>query len=131
MPRGVYQRKEAAAGGSVMTKEEIAEAEARIEGKVSPLPAPKGAAVETITAPDGFQRKRVGNFSKPAELGDSSTLKHFAHTEPDYEADGWIEMTPEMALKYEEERRLIGYNSDRGLGLISKKPSLIPKKRTP
>ena len=128
MPRGVYERSKAPES-SAMSVDEIKEAEKRIEGKVSPLPAPKGAAVETVTAPDGFQRKRVGNFSRPAQLGDSSTLKHFAHTPADRE--GWIEMSPEMAAKYEEQRLLIGYNSEEGIGFLRRNPSPLPTKRVP
>ena len=125
MPRGVYQRKE---GVSAMTVEEIAEAEKRLEGQVSPLPAPKAAAVQTVSAPDGSSRQRVGNFSRPAQMGDSGTLRHFAHTPAP--RDGWIEMTPEMAQKYENERRLIAYNSDEGIGYIRREPSPLSQKRT-
>lgn len=130
--------------GTVMTKADLEEAEKRVEGKVSPfnsrkvtkngketvIPATplKGAPVKEVLNQDGTTRKIAGMFTKPAKMGDSGTLRHFKHTPAD--RTGWIEMNEEMAREYEEQRILVGYDAEEGIGLLSRTPSPLPEKKT-
>ncbi len=104
--------------GQPMTTEDMAVVEQRIEGKRAPLhesdhPLPKGKILETA---DGRKITQVGNFQATPTYGDSQTLKKFARIEPDY--DGWIKMSNQEALSYQDLRLLIGHDGDKKLGLI-------------
>lgn len=127
----------------VMTKEELIEAEKRVEGKTSPFnsqkivkngktvvraatPIPAAPQVE-VTAPDGHKRATVGVFTKPAKMGDSGTLKRFAHTPAD--RTGWMEMTMDEAKEYENQRILVAYDPEEGLGLLNRTPTPLPEKK--
>lgn len=116
--------------GKPMDAEELAAAEARMEGKRSPIheddfQLPKG---EVIVTPDGREITKIGNFKAQPQVGDSQTLKKFARIEPDYE--GWIPMTPKEALMHQgviaPEKgfvvgALVGYDADKQLGLLATK----------
>lgn len=110
MPKGVYNRSE---NGVAMNKEELAEVEAKAEGKKSPLPPPSAAAAVPVP---GTHRVRVGNFTKPALVGHAGTLRDFAKIEHDFE--GWIPMTLEQAKHYEAKEVLVGFDGEKELGLI-------------
>jgi hypothetical protein len=126
-----------------MTKQELEEAEKRVEGKVSPfnsqkivkngktvirpatpMPTPK---MQEVVAPDGHVRATVGVFSKPAKIGHGGTLKRFAYIQSD--RAGWIEMSPDDAKQYEADRILVAYDPDEGVGLIKTNPTPIPEKK--
>lgn len=123
MPRGIPNAKTA---GQPMTSEDMALVEQRIEGKRAPLheddhPLPKARVMKTE---DGREIKQVGNFANTLNYGDSQTLRKFARIEPSYE--GWIKMSNQQALIYQDLRLLIGHDGDKKLGLIdSKKLSRI------
>lgn len=106
--------------GESMSEQELQDAEKRMEGKKSPLrendfklPAPS----RVYNSVDGRPIKQFGNAASP-RVGHQGTLKAFAHIEPNWEEDGWIEMTHEESLKYQDEKVLMGYDADKGLGLI-------------
>ena len=117
MPRGIPNVKTA---GEPMTAEDIQLAEQRTEGKRAPLheddhPVVQGKVIKTE---DGRTITQVGAFNKPLNYGDSQTLKKFARIEPDY--TGWIKMSNEQCLLYQDLRVLIGHDGDKRLGLIDK-----------
>lgn len=117
MPRGVYERKPQE--GNVMTADELQEAEKRVEGKQSPLPAPKVPQGIQVAREDGFMRKQVGNFMAPAKMGDNGTLKHFKHVKAP--KAGWIPMTFDEMAEYENQGILIAYDGEDGTGLIQRR----------
>lgn len=109
--------------GLPMTSDDMAQVEQRIEGKRSPLHEDdfkdiehKMATRDVMTTPAGQKIARVGNFQAALNYGDSQTLKKFARIEPDY--TGWIKMTNDQALLYQDLRVLIGHDGDKKLGLI-------------
>lgn len=111
--------------GLPMTSEDIALAEKRVEGKRSPLHEDDFKEIEQDMATrdimkteDGRKISRVGNFQAPLVMGHESTLKKFARIEPNYR--GWIKVTNEEALLYQELRVMIGHDGDKKLGLIDK-----------
>ena len=106
-------------GGDAMTQEELNEAEDRIKGKVSPLPAPRPAIGVEVNNPDGWTGRKVGSFVTPAKVGDSGTLKHFKHTPAP--RDGWVEMSFEEMAEYEKEGLLMAYCGEEGIGLLKRR----------
>ena len=88
--------------GEPMTKEELAVASKRVEGKKSPFDPKtvidkdgnktvvKGTPVKpakisgTYKRSDGIEVKKVGNFIGAAEVGDSQTLKKFKRIMPNF-----------------------------------------------
>lgn len=106
--------------GQPMTSEDMQVVEQRIEGKRAPLheddhPLPKGRVLQTE---DGRKITQVGNFQTIPNYGDSQTLKKFARIEPNYK--GWIKVTNQEAILYQELRVMIGHDGDKKLGLIDK-----------
>lgn len=127
----------------LMNKQDLEEAEKRVEGKVSPfnsqkivkngkttirpatpMPTPQ---IQNVVAPDGHVRGTVGVFTKPAQMGHSGTLKKFAYIQSD--RAGWIEMSPEDAKQYEADRILVAYDPEEGVGLIKTNPTPLPEKK--
>lgn len=122
MPRGIKGSGPQVAG-QPMTSEDMQEVEKRIEGKRSPLHEDDFKSIENsminrniLKTADGREISRVGNFQSAPVYGDSQTLKKFARIEPDY--TGWIKMSNEECLLYQDLRLLIGHDGDKKLGLI-------------
>lgn len=110
--------------GQPMTSDDLKEAEERIKDKKSPLsehdyPMPKG---KTKVMDDGREITQVGNFRSGSKFGDSQTLKRFARIEPDF--TGWIPMSKDECLMYQQKGLLLGYDGDVQKGLL-KKPGRI------
>lgn len=119
--------------GQPMTSEDIELAEKRVEGKRSPLHEDdfkeieeKMATRDIMETSDGRKISRVGNFQAPLIMGHASTLKRFARIEPDY--TGWIKMTNNEALLYQDLKLLIGHDGDKKLGLIDERKLLRIKR---
>lgn len=111
--------------GQPMTSEDIALAEERVKGKRSPLHEEDFKEIEENMATrdimkteDGRKISRVGNFQAPLTIGHESTLKKFARIEPNYR--GWIKVTNQEAILYQNLRVMIGHDGDKKLGLIDK-----------
>lgn len=111
--------------GVPMTSEDIALAEKRIEGKRAPLHEEDFKEIEKdmvtrdiMKTEDGRKISRVGNFQAPLTMGHESTLKKFARIEPSYK--GWIKVTNEQAILYQQLRVMVGHDGDKKLGLIDK-----------
>jgi|SRR5208282_1497089 len=113
MPRGVYERTRKDV--VPMNEAELKAVEEKAEGVISPLPPIEGNKSQPVP---GTHRVRVGNFIKPALMGDGGTLKRFQHVEPDYEADGWVSMSWQQMHKYQKEGLLVGWNADKQMGLL-------------
>jgi hypothetical protein len=104
-----------------MTEEELTAAEERMKDRKSPIREADFAepSHKVLKTEDGRTIKQFGNFQQAPKVGHQSTLKAFARIEHDY--DGWIDMTPEESLKFQEQGLLIGYDQDKQLGLIKTK----------
>ena len=133
MPRGVYERpaKEQQAEVAVMDKDELQEVVDKNKDKVSPFTvAELGIKPKAGQPVPGTHRVRVGNFTKPALIGDPNTLKSFAHkalTLEEYKEDGWIEMTWDEMYEHQAQQMLAGWDADVeglepgiGMGLLKK-----------
>jgi hypothetical protein len=135
MPRGQYDRSAIKvpaqqAEVAVMDKDELQAVVDKNKDKVSPFTvADAGIKPKVGQAVPGTHRVRVGNFTKPALIGDPNTLKTFEHkpmTAEEYEEEGWVKMTWDEMYKYQEEMLLVGWDADAGYGLLKKQN---PKRR--
>lgn len=128
MPRGIYDRSKQAseqqAEVAVMSKDELQSVVDKNKDKISPF-TETGLGIKPKAGQPvpGTHRVRVGNFTKPALIGDPNTLKTFQHnamTVEEYEEEGWIPMTWEQMYEYQEKALLVGWDADVGYGLLKK-----------
>ncbi len=128
MPRGVYNRNKDEQSEQTavapMSKDELQAVVDKNKDKISPFTVSDlGIKPKEGQAVPGTHRVRVGNFTKPALIGDPNTLKNFSHiplTQMEYEEEGWIPMTWDEMYDYQEKQMLAGWDADAGYGLLKK-----------
>lgn len=123
--------------GEPMDANDMAAAEARVEGKKSALSEkdfvlPKGKIFKTD---DGREIEQVGNFRPQLVVGDSQTLKRFRRIEPNFsritqltdkegnptETARWVPISNDEAVEAQKHKLLIGHDGDKAMGLLTTK----------
>lgn len=143
MPRGIPNKKDdVIVAGEPMTKEELAAATARVEGKESPFkddPVKPAKSTGKYLRSDGQEVTKIGDFRVNQVVGDAKTLQKFKRIMPNFSKPviiknidkedvyaKWISMTREESLEYQGIKNgkssgkgeLLGYDADHEMGLL-------------